>query len=105
MTKGSWLAVASGLWMAGCAVQGTVPGHVAVIPPAVIVQPPAYHWHWAAWPHVDVEHHYVVEHEHVYRVDHHYYPFYDSFHPCRECDHGKHRGWFKHHEHHHDDDD
>jgi len=65
-----------------------------------------YHWHWAAWPHYDVEHHYVVEHEHVYQVDHHYYPFYESFHPCRGCDHGKHRGWFKHHGHHdHDDHD
>ena len=44
-----------------------------------------------------------MEHEHVYRVDHHYYPFYDTFHRDGRHDHGKHKGWFKHH--HHDDDD
>jgi len=98
MTKAWWVAVVVGL-VAGCAVQGTVPGGVVVTPPAVVVAPPVYHWHWAAWPHVDVEHHYVVEHEDVYRVDHHYYPFYDRFHG----EHGEHRGWSKHH-HHHDDD-
>ena len=101
MMKGWWMVVLSAL-IAGCAVQGTVPGGVIVTPPAVVVQPPVYHWQWGAWPHYEVEHHYVVENEHIYRVHHHYYPFYDRVHPPCRREHGEHRGWFKHH--HHDDD-
>jgi len=83
--------------LAGCTVMGTIPGEVAVGGPAVVVQPPAYQWHWSAWPHYDVVHQYVVEDRPVYVEHHHYYPFYDRFHADIRHDHGRHEGWYKHH--------
>src|SRR5262249_39117309 len=61
------------------------------------------------WPHPVVVHEVVVHDQPVLVEHHHYYPLYDRIHPCREQDHGRHRGWFKHHgdddDHHHHDDD
>jgi len=103
MMKALWGVVAS-VVVAGCAVQGTIPGHVAIVPPAVVVEPPVYRWHWGVVPHYEVQHHYVVEDRSVYEVHHHYYPFYDRIHPVGDHDHGKHKGWFKHRHGDHDDD-
>ncbi len=77
--------------LGGCAVSG---GRAVVTPPGVVVEPPVYHWHWAAWPHYDVEHRSIVEHRVVIERDHHYYPFYDRVHGRH--DNGKHEGWHKH---------
>ena len=88
--------------LTGCFVATVPEGEPVYEPPAVVEEPPASVFVWAPWPHYEVEHHYVVENEHIYRVHHHYYPFYDRVHPPCRREHGEHRGWFKHH--HHDDD-
>jgi hypothetical protein len=77
------LAGAACCVLAGCFVTGPVPE-------GVVVEPPAYRWHWWAVPHYEVEHRYVVEETPVVIQHQHYYPFYDRVHPpVREID--KHR--------------
>src|SRR5262245_303594 len=90
--------------LGGCAIQ-PVPGEAVIRPPGVIVRAPTYHWHWWYWPHYDVEHHYVVDQRTVIVRDHHYYPFYEETNPYVHKDHGKHKGWYKHHRDHDDDHD
>ena len=78
----------------GCAV--TVPrGEAYYAPPAVVVEHPAYNWRWFP-PRYEVEHHYVIENEHVNIRDNHYYPFYNQANRYVKNDKGKHKGWFKH---------
>jgi len=93
----------------GCAVSGTVPGRLVVSPPPPVVVDTAPRWQWGVWPHPVVVHEVVVHDQPVLVEHHHYYPLYDRIHPVREHDHGRHRGWFKHHgdddDHHHHDDD
>ena len=84
-------------YLSGCAITATVPaGEPVYEPPVVVVEPPAYQWHWWIWPHYDVEHHYVIEQEYVNIRDHHYYPLYEKAHPYVRNDQGKHKGWYKH---------
>jgi hypothetical protein len=82
----------------GCAVSGTVPGRVLVSPPPVVVDAGPPQWHWGVWPHPVVVHQYVVHDQPVFVEHHHYYPFYDRIHHIRHEDHGKHKGWYKHHD-------
>src|SRR5947208_15558252 len=52
-------------YLSGCAVMATVPpGEVVYEPPVVVEEPAVSVWGWWPWPHYDVEHHYVVEHDH-----------------------------------------
>ena len=53
-------------YLGGCAVMATVPpGEVVYEPPAVVEEPAVSVWAWWPWPHYEVEHNYVVEHDHV----------------------------------------
>lgn len=82
-------------YLSGCAITAIPAGEPLYAPPVVVVEPPAYQWHW--WvPHYEVEHHYVIEQEHVQIHDRHYYPLYEKVHPYIKNDNGKHKGWYKH---------
>jgi hypothetical protein len=84
-------------YLSGCAITATVPsGEPVYEPPAVVVEPPVSIWVWWPVPHYEVEHHYVVEDEHVIIRDRHYFPTYGRSRPYIRNDKGKHRGWYKH---------
>ena len=83
------------LALAGCVVAPPV-GEAVYAPPAVAVEPPSYSFSWWFPPHYEVDHHYVIENEHVNIHDRHYYPLYEQSHRYVRNDEGRHRGWFKH---------
>lgn len=84
------------LWsLTGCVV-GVPPGAPLYAPPAVLEEPPVYQWSWWGWPHYDVEHRYVVDHDPVSIHDRHYFPFFGSTTRYIKNDEGKHKGWYQH---------
>ena len=85
-------------YLSGCAITATVPpGEPVYEPPAVVVAPPPVAvWAWWPWPHYDVEHHYVVENDHVTIRDRHYFPSNGRSRAYIRNDKGKHQGWYKH---------
>ena len=87
------VALAAGL--GGCVVAPPV-GEVVYEPPAVAVEPPTYAFHWGIFPHYEVDHHYVIDDEHVHIRDRHYYPGWEASHRYVRNDRGRHRGWFRH---------
>jgi hypothetical protein len=83
--------------LSGCLITpGPPPGEPVYEPPAVVVEPPVSSWFWVPWPHYEVEHHYVIENEHVYIRDRHYFPSYGNARPYIRNDNGRHTGWYKH---------
>ena len=90
--------------LSGCFVAtAPPPGEPVYEPPAYVEEPPVSVWVWTPWPHYEVEHHYVIEHDHVTIRDRHYFPSYGRTRPYIRNDNGRHRGWYKHdHEHEHE---
>ncbi len=89
------LTLAAALAISGCVVAPPA-GEVAYGPPDVYVEPPHSEFVFFPWPHYDVEHHYVIEDDHVHIRDRHYFPFYGRTHRYVRNDEGRHRGWFRH---------
>jgi len=90
--------VSIGVWyLSGCLIAGTVPPGEPVYEPPVVVEAPAVSvWAFLPWPHYEVEHHYIVEDEHVTIHDRHYFPSNGRSRAYIRNDNGKHKGWFKH---------
>jgi hypothetical protein len=97
----SWRILRAGLlgvaawYLTGCLV-AVPPGEPVYEPPAVVAEPEVSAWVWFPFPHYEVEHHYVVENEHVIIRDNHYTPFYRQSHRYVRNDRGRHRGWYRH---------
>ena len=81
---------------AACAVTVPPPGEPVYGPPAVVEEPSVTVWGWWPWPHYEVDHHYVVENEHVTIHDRHYFPSYGRSRAYIRNDNGQHKGWYKH---------
>ena len=90
-----FLVTLLGSAVTGCVVHAP-PGEPVYGPPAVVVEPPTYEFSWWVWPHYEVDHHYVIDGDHVRIHDQHYYPGYDETHRYVHNDGGRHRGWFEH---------
>ena len=91
------LVAVAGSCLAGCLVAtAPPPGTPVYEPPVVVQEPPVETWIWFPWPHYDVEHHYVVENEHVRIYDRHYFPSYGRSRPYIRNDGGRHPGWYRH---------
>ena len=84
-----------GVVLGGCVLEPPV-GEPVYGPPAVVVLAPTYEFHWWAIPHYDVEHHYVIQNDHVTIHDNHYYPGWEQTHRYVHNDAGQHRGWYRH---------
>jgi hypothetical protein len=85
--------------LGGCAVTAVPVGEPVYAPPLAVEEPAVSVWGWWPWPHYDVEHHYVVEDDHVTIHDRHYFPTYGRSNAYIHNDEGRHRGWFKHRDH------
>jgi hypothetical protein len=79
--------------LSGCLV--AAPRGEPIYEPAVVA-PPVAVLGWWPWPHYEVEHHYVVEDEHVTIHDRHYFPLNGRSRAYIRNDNGQHKGWLKH---------